>query len=251
MTPSAARVAESVKLRWPRLPPALGFITGMIDVISWITLAHFYTANITGDLVQSVSYIIPGQSVHVLQVLAAPVFLIGVIFVYVVARRLGASSPAMMRTLLLIQAAVLAVLCVAAGSDGVARVGKNVSDLIVGLLAVFAIALSNTTMHMMDKSAPTTWALTANCVSAAIASLNLITGHGSEDQRRQDRHTWHTIWPTVLAFLMGSLVGVEAVQHFQERAWLVPLISALLLWTLLWPRATERAIAVGSSDNGT
>lgn len=244
MSGSDPRAAPS-DLRWPGLPPALGFLTGMIDVIGWLSLSHFYSANITGDLTQSVSYLLPGETPHMLQIIAVPVFFVGLVVAYSLSRRYGAESPATMRALLLIQAAVLLALCLAAGVAGPVPASKAVSDVAVGVLAVLVISLSNTAMHLMNKSAPTTWALTANCVTASVAILNLLTGHGSAEERSRDARTWRVIVPTVLLFLLGGLVGVLAMRGPYPRAWLVPLVTALLLWVLLWPRATERAIAGG------
>lgn len=244
MSGSSAPAAPET-LRWPRLPPALGFLTGMVDVIGWLSLSHFYSANITGDLTQSVSYLLPGETPHMLQILAVPVFFVGLVVAYSLSRTYGADSPATMRALLLVQAAVLLALCFAAGVAGPVIASKAWSDVAVGVLAVLAISLSNTAMHLMNKSAPTTWALTANCVTAAVAILNIVTGHGSAEERDRDARTWRAIVPTVLWFLLGGLLGVLAVRGLHARAWLAPLVTALLLWALLWPRATERAIAGG------
>ncbi|MCW6511787.1 hypothetical protein M8523_27875 [Hyphomicrobiales bacterium BP6-180914] len=149
----------------------------------------------------------------------------------------------MMRGLLLMQATALLALCIAAGVAGPVIGSKSDAGLLVGLLAVLLIALSNTAMHMMDKSAPTTWALTANCVTGSVALLNLATGHGTAEERERDRHTWRAIVPTLLMFLLGGLLGVIAVPGLHERVWAAPSVTALLLWVLLWPRATERVIA--------
>ncbi|MCW6511788.1 DUF1275 family protein [Lichenifustis flavocetrariae] len=82
MSGSSDHAAPGDGLRWTRLPPALGFLTGMIDVIGWLTLSHFYSANITGDLTQSVSYLLPGETPHAPQILAVPVFFAGMILIY-------------------------------------------------------------------------------------------------------------------------------------------------------------------------
>lgn len=222
------------ELSWPYLPAKIGFLTGMLDMMGFLLLTGFFSANITGDLVESASYLVPGQQSHLLQILALPIFLVGVLLAYFLARRFGRASAPMVRSLLLTQLLLLTGMCLFSGGTQSAEFPAEVQHIVLGITAVLAVAISNTTMHMLDKQAPTTWALTANTVTALLALLNLTTHHGSADELAQDRQEWRRIWPVVVAFLLGGLLGTVASLRLHNWAWAVPAITALILLLLSW-----------------
>jgi uncharacterized membrane protein YoaK (UPF0700 family) len=222
-----------------QLPVVVGFITGMMDVVGWLLLSGFFTANITGDLTESVTGLVSGTTFNVLRVSVIPVFFGGVVLVYFVARHLGPRSAAMIRALASMQFLLLFGVCVVAGSSAPAPTNRGVQVFAVGVAAVFAIALSNTTMHLLNKNAPTTWALTANCVTASVAALNILTRSGSAQERVSDFEVLQSIWPTVGAFLIGGLIGSIAVETLHYHAWLVPTAASSLFLTAAW-LATKR-----------
>jgi uncharacterized membrane protein YoaK (UPF0700 family) len=221
-------------LPWKQLPVVLGFITGMMDVVGCLLLSGFFTANITGDLTESVTYLVSGTTFHVLRVGVIPVFFGGVVLVYFLARRLGPRSASMIRSLASMQFLLLVVVCLVGSVSGPVVINRGAQVFVAGLAAVLAIALSNTTMHLLDKNAPTTWALTANCVTASIAALNIVTRSGSAQERARDFETLQSIWPTVCAFLIGGLIGAIAVETLHNHAWLVPTAASSLFLAALW-----------------
>jgi uncharacterized membrane protein YoaK (UPF0700 family) len=219
---------------WKQLPVVLGFITGMMDVVGWLLLSGFFTANITSDLTESVTYLLPGTAFHVLQVTVIPIFFVGVVSAYFLASRLGPRSAAMIRSLASMQLLLLVVVCVIGGVGGPVSLNHAQQELVIGVLAVLAIALSNTTMHLLDKKAPTTWALTANCVTASIAALNIMTRSGSAQERAWDFERLQSIWPTVGAFLIGGFIGAIAVETLHDHAWFVPTVASSLFLVSTW-----------------
>jgi uncharacterized membrane protein YoaK (UPF0700 family) len=216
---------------WKQLPVVLGFITGMMDVVGWLLLSGFFTANITSDFTESVTYLLPGTRFHVLQVTVIPIFFVGVVSVY---SRLGPRSAAMIRSLGCMQLLLLVIVCVIGSIGGPVSLNREQQEFVIDVLAVLAIALSNTTMHLLDKNAPTTWALTANCVTASIAALNIITRSGSAEERAWDFERLQSIWPTVGALLMGGLIGAIAVETLHDHAWFVPTVASSLLLVSTW-----------------
>jgi len=123
----------------------------MVDIVGWLTLGGFFSANITGDLVEAVSHLAPGHPPHALQLLAVPLFFVGVVLVYAVARWMGSASVATVRGLLLAQALLLACASVINVATGTALSPGGPRYVAIGVIAVVAIGLSNTTMHLLDS----------------------------------------------------------------------------------------------------
>ena len=219
---------------WPRLPAEIAFVTGMLDLIGWFLLTGFFAANITGDAVESASYAVPGQHPHVLQLLAVPLFLVTVVLVYLLSRRLGSASAATVRGVRAIQFVLLACLCLVSGAMRPSASPDGLEHVLVGVLAVVTVAVSNTALHMLDAKAPTTWAITANVVTGMIALLNIATKYGSLAERAEDRARWRAVWPAVLAFLAGGLVATVAVVTLHNWAWAVPAAVSLLVLVATW-----------------
>lgn len=94
-----------------------------------------------GALVESVSYVVPGQPLHPLQVLAIPAFFVGAVSVYFLARRLGSANVAMVRSVLFTQFLLLALVC--GLSETVHTPAPDgLSFVLIGTAIVLAIAVS-------------------------------------------------------------------------------------------------------------
>ncbi|GJG89088.1 hypothetical protein tb265_42690 [Gemmatimonadetes bacterium T265] len=171
---------------WPHLPAEVAFVTGMLDLIGWFLLTGFFSANTTGDAVESASYVVPGQHPHVLQLLAVPLFVVAVVLVYLLSRRFGSASAATVRAMRAIQFVLLACLCLVSGTMRPSASPGGLEHVLVGVLAVVTVAVSDTAMHMLDATAPTTWAITANVVTGMIALLNVATKYGSPAEWAED-----------------------------------------------------------------
>src|SRR5262245_19700671 len=57
-----------------RLPPLLSVIAGMVDLTSFFTLGHVFTAHVTGNLVVATAAAVQGGPWNLAQALAIPVF---------------------------------------------------------------------------------------------------------------------------------------------------------------------------------
>src|SRR5215467_6725356 len=91
-----------------RLPPLLSAIAGMVDVIGYLSLGKLFTAHVTGNLVVIAALLVRGGPPNVAQILAVPVFMVAVAAVWLIAKALDRSGPALARPLLLVQFALLA-----------------------------------------------------------------------------------------------------------------------------------------------
>ncbi len=242
--------AKSTKLRWPVLPASIAFVTALISVATLMTLDHFTCSELTSDLVGAAASLAPGVHTRTLEFLAIPVFLAGVVLVYTLVRRCGPKSATAIRSVLGTEAAVLACACVLSVTDSAAANPHDTHHVAIGVLAVLAVSLSNTGMHMIDKTAATTWALTANIVAASIALMNLITRYGTAEDLEKDRERWRAIWPVVLMFLVGSLVGAIIIPRLHKWLWLLPTGTALCVLAMAWRSGTHESDADGVKSQG-
>ena len=238
--PKASSLAHTEGAKWPRLPMWVAFLTGIIDLMTWLTLSGYFSSAITGSMAESVSYLVPGQKAQALPLLAVPLFFVGVIWVYFRGRRVGRTSMAMVRSMLFAQFLLLACLWVISLKTLPDAAFGAAPRVAVGVLAILAIALSNATMHLLDTKAATTWALTANSVNATFALLNLALKVGSEEDREADRQEWHRVWPVVASFLLGGLLSTFSFTFWHNRAWIVPFVVSGIMLVVI-PRKSVRS----------
>ena len=224
--------AQERGAEWPYLPGAIAFLTGAIDIVGFLTLGHFTSANITVDLAGVSSGLAPGHHVHPINLLAIPVFFVGVVSVYFLARRFGIGSTTVVRSVLFAQFLLLAFVYAFIGMEKHALVPNTAPVVIAGATIVLVIGLSNTCMHLLDSQAATTWAMTANSVIATDALMNIATKNGSDEERASDWQKWHAIWPVILCFMGGVFAGTTAVFYLHQGAWLAPAAISLLILLL-------------------
>src|SRR6267378_4071834 len=67
------------------LPALLSGVAGMVDVIGFLSLGIF-TAHVTGNLVVIAALLVRGGPPNIAQVLAVPVFIVGVAAVWLIAK---------------------------------------------------------------------------------------------------------------------------------------------------------------------
>src|SRR5215471_14784979 len=85
-----------------RLPPLLSTIAGLVDVIGFLSFGLF-TAHVTGNLVVIAALLMRGGPPMMVQILAVPVFAVGVAAVWLIAKALHRRGRALLRPLLLVQ----------------------------------------------------------------------------------------------------------------------------------------------------
>jgi len=87
------------------VPPVLGAIAGLVDVIGFLTLKLF-AAHVTGNLVLIAALVVGGTS-RLDQVLAIPTFVVAVGTAWLIGRRSQKRGPSLGRVLLFVQLVLL------------------------------------------------------------------------------------------------------------------------------------------------
>ena len=230
---SAAKPGTNLsQSNWSRVSIVFSFINGMVDIMGWLTLGGFFAANITGDFVIAIADVVRGQQLHLLQLLAIPFYIGGVFLALVLAQRLGRQSVVQLRVLLLLQCLLLMCALTISVVLHPAPSMEGTPAVLIGLCAVSSIGVQNAVMRLADKQAPTTWALTANSVTAIFALMTLI--HQNQADRTEAIETWQFNWRAIVAFLIGALVGAVAFSLLHTWAWAVPSVTTLLVLGVSW-----------------
>ncbi len=216
---------------WPYLPVALGFLTGMINIMGALVLGGFSAEVVTADMIGTASGLAPGHHNHLLllQMIAIPFFFADIIAVYFLVRRFGSDSTTTIRTVLLTQFLLLALVFVYSENLKHAPVLNTAPATIMGVAVMLVIATSNMSMHMLNDQSATTWAMTANSVRAIIALLNIATKVGTEKDRANDWQLFRAIWPVMTCFLIGVFIGTVSVSFWHDKAWFIPASASLMI----------------------
>src|SRR5262245_40808225 len=205
------------------VPPLLSVIAGMVDVIGFLSLGLF-TAHVTGNLVVIAAQLVHGGPPRVAQILAVPVFIVGVAAAWLIAKASDRRGPALRRPLLVTQFLLLAgvlMLSVAGGA------GTNRHGLMAGvtaMTAVSAMALQFSLLHLAVTGAPSTAVMTGNLTNTVLALLDTLSRTQPVTEGASERLT-RTV-KLLVGFLAGCVAGAAAVLLLGEWAWSLPVVLA-------------------------
>lgn len=161
-------------------------------------------------------------------ILAAPVFVavLGVVTLTSVAvAKAGCVSR---RGLLILQAILLAsCLGLAVGFGPITNADRPVAVL-VGMLAVAAMATQNALLRLALPGAPSTAVMTTNITQLTVDLATLASGLGEPDEFARTRHRARVTSPCVVGFVAGCAAGAILEVHFGLWALALPVILAVI-----------------------
>src|SRR5260370_8426268 len=165
--PSDDASALSQREKW--LPTLLSVIAGMVDLTGFLTLGNIFTAHITGNLVLVAALVVRGGRMNPAQVLAIPVFIIGVAAMWLLARASGRRGPGLARLLLLVQFLLLVgVLIFGVFSKPFAN-PHGLMAVIPAMIAVSAMACQFALLRLALPVAPSTAVMPANLTNPLLS----------------------------------------------------------------------------------
>src|SRR5690348_4731702 len=203
----------------PTLLVAMTLVTGLVDAFSYLVLGHVFVANMTGNVVFLAFALAGASGFSILASLVAlGSFILGSLTGGILGSRLGQhrghllSVAAVLQTLLLIAAAVLAAL-----SGNPVPAGYS-----YGLIIVLGVAmgLQNATARKLAVPDLTTTVLTLTIVGIG-ADSRLAGGSGSKAGRRLI---------AVAAMFVGALIGSLLIFHVSI---VFPLVIALIVLAVI------------------
>ena len=203
----------------------LTFVAGFVDLVGFVALYGLFASHITGNFTVIGADIVHGTSGLIAKLLALPIFLVFVVITRFIVLGYEKKNRFPLRALLLVQGILLA---------GCMFVGQSVSPvtnpdkagpILAGLLGVAAMAVQNGYGRLVLVGHPSTTIITVNFTQAVIDFIDMYRGVPVESD--QARRRFERIAPTVLAFIVGTLVG--AYCYIQLTFWSLAIPLAALL----------------------
>ena len=211
----------------PLCTAALGFVAGFIDLFGFLQWHGLLAAHVTGNLIFLAYDITRGNYHLVMRLLALPLFAgsvsVSAWFISMLFRRdIMPFLPAV-----LLQTAALG-LCMLAGSLLPSPRGSDDWGAVIpGTIALFAMALQNTTMRLILQNMPPTTVMTGNITHVVAEWTRLAAGH--QDAGLTERAK--VVALTLSAFTSGAIAGGFLQDHAGNLGLLAPM--AVLLGLLL------------------
>jgi uncharacterized membrane protein YoaK (UPF0700 family) len=222
------------------LPVVLSTAAGAVDVIGFLALGGQFTAHVSGNLCILAAHCITGGFSRVGPLLSVPVFVAVLGMVMLAFGRVKASAGS--RRALLIQQAVLLAACLGLGVwFGPFTDADRPMAVLVGMLAVAAMATQNGLVMLTLKDSPPTAVMTTNITQLTVDLVTLARGRGDPDDLASARRRARMTLPCVVAFAGGCTVGAILEVSFGLWALALPVVLAVLAVGLAELRKDDRA----------
>jgi uncharacterized membrane protein YoaK (UPF0700 family) len=207
-----------------RLPALLSVIAGMVDLTGFLTLGNIFTAHITGNLVLVAALVVRGGRMNPAQILAIPVFVIGVAATWLLARASGRRGPGLARLLLLVQFLLLVGVLIVSAVTKPSANPHGLMAVITAMIAVSAMACQFALLRLALPVAPSTAVMTGNLTNTVLSLLDrqsqtqpLVAG----DAKRLTG-SLHLL----IGFFAGCVLAAAAVTYLGDWAWSFPVVLA-------------------------
>lgn len=223
-------MAYSIVQRDALLGGGLSFVAGFVDAAVFIALTGLFTAHVTGNFVLIGAELVSTSAGVFAKLLALPVFILAVAVARLVALAVERRGSHPLRTLLLIEAVLLAAFAVSGALLSPLGSPDGAKAIVVGMLGVAAMGVQNGTGRLVIVHLAATTVMTVNVAQAAIDLTDFFCGASlGEPARARLRRTL----TAVLAFAGGALSGAFAVAALSFWCVLVPAVVLLGLIALL------------------
>jgi uncharacterized membrane protein YoaK (UPF0700 family) len=210
------------------LPAVLSTTAGSVDVIGFLALGGLFTAHISGNLCVVAAHYSTGRFSQAGPLLSVPVFIAVLGLVMLAFGRVEKASDRSRRARLILHATFLMVcLGLAAGFGPFADPDQPIAVL-VGMLAVAAMATQNALVRIALKEAPSTAVMSTNITQLVIDLATLARGGGDPDDLTRARRGAGVTFPCVVGFVCGCAAGAVLEVKFGLWALGLPVVLAVL-----------------------
>jgi uncharacterized membrane protein YoaK (UPF0700 family) len=235
------------------LPAVLSTTAGAVDVIGFLALGGLFTAHVSGNLCVLAAHYITGGFSQVGPLLSVPVF-IAVLGVVTLAFGRAQKASNGSRRALLVQHAVLLAACLGLGVGfGPFADADHPMAVLVGMLAVAAMATQNALVKLALKDSPPTAVMSTNITELAIDLATLARSRGDGDDLARARRRASMTFPCVVGFVGSCAAGAVLEVYFGLWALALPVVLAALAIPLGELRSEGEAClefkSGGSSDD--
>ncbi|WPL10773.1 MULTISPECIES: YoaK family protein [Thiorhodovibrio] len=215
----------------------LAFIAGWTDVATFIALDHLMAAHITGNLVLVAADLVDGVSLsEILRLAAIPMFFVTIMLVTLVHDRLLSGRPrgTRFRRLLIVEALLLAGLSGLALARELSPVlAGNSITVILGLLAVMAMAVQNATHQLFPGFGAATTVMTGNIARLMVEFSRSLVPPIAPQTQYTEHHRDRITLATISGFVLGCLISAWLTTRLGLAMLLAPALVLLLVASLI------------------
>jgi uncharacterized membrane protein YoaK (UPF0700 family) len=223
-------------------PIGLGFVAGFVDLFGFMAWYGLLVAHVTGNLVFFAYNITQGQYALVMKFAALPIFALSVAVCAWFVGMLTARGRHPFLPAIVAQAAALGACLVAGLVLAPPQDPDDTAVVIAGSLALFAMAMQNTTMRLILNNLPPTTVMTGNITHIVTEAVRLRARSGTAIASTGERglsSRAKQVGFTLAAFTVGAICGGQAQLRVGYLGLLLPI--AVLLGLLPFGRAALRA----------
>jgi uncharacterized membrane protein YoaK (UPF0700 family) len=204
------------------LPTVLSITAGAVDVIGFLALGGLFTAHITGNVVTLAAHYVIGGFSQVGPLLAVPVFVAVLGVLALVFGAVAEVSGSRRRALLILHLALLAACLGLAVASGPFADADGPSAVLVGMLAVAAMATQNALVRLALPHVPSTVVMTTNITQLIIDLARLVRNERELDDVAAARRRAGVTFSCVVGFVCGAAIGAVLEVHYGLRALAFP-----------------------------
>ena len=211
-----------------RLLAALAFLSGLVDVIGWLSFNGLFTAHVTGNLVILAAGWSRGAPLAVAPVLAVPVFAMGAAAGSVLA---GTATGRASRVAVLGAQSGLLLLVIVLQASPASPAPWLRLPLVAAMLAVAAMGLQGAFVRGVLGQRQGTSFMTGTLITLALATAALL--RPGPWSREEARRRLRVSGPVFLAFLAACPLGAAGVSRLGTTwVWAIPFVASLTAFPL-------------------
>jgi uncharacterized membrane protein YoaK (UPF0700 family) len=189
------------------LPLVLSTTAGAVDVIGFLALCELFTAHITGNIVVVAAHYVTHDSNQIEKLLAVPVFIVVLGVVALAAGEIEKSGYSARRVLLILHALLLAACLGLAIGFGPFADADRPRALLVGMLAVAAMATQNALVRLTLPGTPSTAVMTTNITQLTVDLATLAWRRVQPSELVKARRRARVTLLCVVGFVAGCAAG--------------------------------------------
>ena len=223
---TTSRSVVGLRGRW-LLPAVLSTTAGAVDVIGFLALGGLFTAHITGNVVVAAAHYLTGGFSQVGPLVALPVFVAVLGAVTVASAAIEKTGYGSGRGLMVLHAGLLAG-CLGLGvAFGPFADADGPIAVLVGMLAVAAMATQNALVKLALPGAPSTAVMTTNTTQLIVDLCAVARWSGAADDLAKARRRASLTFPCVVGFVAGCAAGATLEVHVGLWALVLPALLAV------------------------
>jgi uncharacterized membrane protein YoaK (UPF0700 family) len=205
----------------PMVPLLLSVNGGYVDTASYLALQGLFTAHVTGNFVTLGASVVFGTSGTLAKLLALPTFCVVIVLVRLASHGLAAHGFPVLRSLLTLKVALLALGAALAIRFGPFSNGDSGSALITGLVLVSAMAIQNAAHRVHLGSAPPSTIMTGTTTQMMLDLADLLR-HPEPGKKDAARSRLARMTVSVIAFAAGCAGAALCFSKAGVYCFLVP-----------------------------